>query len=316
MKQNIIRHRRQTGFAALLVSTSLASTLSLAAQDFGGYEGLESSTVEGGFKVSVAGAYRTEADIDGGGDFSEGRFSVMGLGIIKLNEQWTVNPVFSYRLSLYDFSGTDPWDDIHTLRTTPLVQYNLDDHWTIFGGPSVGFSAESDADIGNAFTFGAVVGVRYKISPNVTIGGGLGVFSQIEDDATILPLFTLNWQIADQLNLRAGFSEVAAAGGLGAELEWKFDEHWSVGAGAQLQTKRFRLSDDSGAPVRDGVGEDTSVPIYGKVTWHASKHASVELVAGVAVGGEVRLEDDDGHKIAEEDYDPAGLFGIRALFSF
>ncbi len=56
-----------------------------------------------------------------------------------------------------------------------------------------------------------------------------------------------------------------------------------MGLGAQLQTKRFRMSDDSGAPVRDGVGEDTSVPVYGKLTWHASKHASVELVAGAFV---------------------------------
>ena len=122
MKKTTIHRSKQARFAALLVGASIASALPLAAQDFGGYEGIESSTVQGGFKVSASGAYRADADIDGGGDFNESRFSVMGLGIIKINEKWTVNPVFSYRLSLYDFSGGDPWDDIHTLRTTPLVQ--------------------------------------------------------------------------------------------------------------------------------------------------------------------------------------------------
>jgi hypothetical protein len=42
----------------------------------------------------------------------------------------------------------------------------------------------------------------------------------------------------------------------------------------------------------------------------------VELVAGVSAGGELRLEDDDGHKIAAADYDPSGLFGLRVLFNF
>jgi hypothetical protein len=321
MKKLTVQHSKQTGLAALLVGASLASVLPLAAQDVGGYEGIEQhSTVEGGFRVGVGFGYRTDADIDDhNGEFNETRGSVTGMGIISVNDKWTFNPILSYRFSLYDFSDGpdgDLWDDIHTVRFTPLVQYKLDEKWTIFGGPSAGFSAESDADITTAWTFGAIAGVRYKVSETLTVGGGLGVFSQIEDDPSILPLLIVNWQITERLDLRAGFSEVAAAGGLGAELGYKLNEKWTVGGGLQFQKKRFRLSEDSSAPAPDGVGEDTSVPIYAKVGWHPSTDVALELMAGINAAGNVRVEDDDGDKLADEDYDPSAIFGVRLLFNF
>lgn len=319
MKKHMSHQSKQVGLTALLVGASLASVLPLAAQDIGSYECVEQhSGVQGSFRLAAGFGYRTDADIDGSGngDFNETRFSVTGLGTININEKWTVNPILSYRYSTYDFSDGDLWDDINTVRLTPLVQYQLDERWTIFGGPSVGFSGESDADLSTAFTFGAIAGVRYKFSPTLTVGGGLGVFSQIEDDASILPLLIVNWQISEAVDLRVGVSEVAGASGLGAELGYKLNEKWSVGGGLQFQKKRFRLSDDHNAPVKDGVGEDSSVPVYAKLGWQASKDASLELVAGFTVGGNLRVEDDDGDKISDEDYDPSALFGVRALFTF
>lgn len=313
MKKNTVHQSKQTGLAALLVGASLASVLPLAAQDVGSYEGIEqTSTVQGGFRIGAGFGYRAAADFDDiKGDFSETRFSVTGLGIISVGDKWTFNPVLSYRYSAYDFSEGDLWDDIHTLRFTPLVQYKLDEKWTIFGGPSVGFSAESDADINTAVTFGAIAGVRYKVSEALTVGGGFGVFSQIEDDASVLPLLIVNWQMTEALGLNLGYTEVAASGGLGAELNYKLNEKWTVGGGLQYSKKRFRLSDKT-----DGVGEDTSVPLYAKVGWLPAKDVALELVGGFSMGGELRVEDDNGHKVADEDYDPSALFGVRALFSF
>src|SRR6185436_12625197 len=120
----------------------------------------------------------------------------------------------------------------------------------------------------------------------------------------------VNWQITEQWSFNAGFTEVAAEGGIGAEINYKINEKWSAGAGVQFEKKRFRLSDDG--PVPDGVGEDRSVPIYAKITWQACTNAAIELIGGVQAGGQVRLEDKKGHKLAEEDYDPSGLFGLRA----
>ena len=54
----------------------------------------------------------------------------------------------------------------------------------------------------------------------------------------------------------------------------------------------------------------------GKVTWQICPHAALELLGGISVAGELRLENSDGHKITEVDYDPAPLVGLRALFTF
>ena len=318
MKTHTVPHSKQTRMAALLVGASLASALPLVAQDLGSYEGIQQNPgVESKFRVGAGFGYRTDADIDDhNGDFNELRFSVTGLGSIKIDDKWTVNPIVSYRYSDYDFSKANLWDDIHTVRATPLVQYQLDEKWTLFGGPSVGFSAESDADISTSFTYGLIAGVRYKINPTLSVGGGFGVFTQIEDDPSILPLLLVNWQISDALGLQAGFSEVAGAGGLGVEMDYKLNDRWSVGGGLQYQKKRFRLSNENNAPVKDGVGQDTSVPLYAKVAWQASKDFSLEFVGGFSLGGNLRVEDDDGHKIDEQDYDPSALLGVRALFTF
>ena len=138
--------------------------------------------------------------------------------------------------------------------------------------------------------------------------------TEIEDDARVRPLLLINWQIDDQWSLESGYMEVAGGGGPGGEIRYKINEKWSVAGGVQYQEKRFRLSDD--ARVREGVGEDSSFPIYARVTWQVCPHAAVELVGGASAGGELRLENRGGHTLVKEDYDPAPLVGLRALFTF
>ena len=42
----------------------------------------------------------------------------------------------------------------------------------------------------------------------------------------------------------------------------------------------------------------------------------LELFGGVALGGELRVEDEDGSRIEQEEYDAAPLVGIRGIFRF
>ena len=267
------------------------------------------------FRITAGVGYRADADIDDrGGDFNETRFSVTGARAFNPNEKLRLEPIVAYRFSAYDFSRAEPWDDIHSFRATMLVSYRIDDTWSVFGGPSIGFSGESDADFGDAVTFGGALGANYRVSERLAIGGGFTISSEIEDDTRLRPLVLVNWQINDQWSFESGYTEVAGGGGPGGEIRYQINDAWRVAAGLQFQEKRFRLSDEG--PVRDGVGEDTSWPVYGKVTWQICPHAALELLGGVSVAGELRLENEDGHKIAESDYDPAPLVGLRALFTF
>jgi hypothetical protein len=267
------------------------------------------------FNVSVGGGYRTDAEIDdGGGDFNETRFSVSAARPVSLNDKFRVDPMLSYRFSAYDFSRVEPWDDIHQLRGTLIGRYTVDDKWSVFAGPSVGFAGESDADAGDSITVGGALGASYRVNERFTIGGGATISTEIEDDARVRPILVLDWQINDRWHLESGYTDVAGGAGPGGELRYKACEQWTVGAGVQFQEKRFRLSDDG--RVRDGVGEDTSIPLFAKVAWQPCANAAFELIGGVSVGGELRLENSRGHKISEEDYDPSALFGLRAVLTF
>lgn len=269
---------------------------------------------ENPFRISVGASYRADADIDNGGEFDEKRFGITLTRGFDVNEKLRFDPALSYRFSAYDFSRTDPWDDIHMLRFTLLSRYALNDQWSIFAGPSIGLAGESDADAEDAFTVGGAAGATYRFHERLAVGAGFTASSELEDDVRVRPLVIVNWQLNDRLSLETGYMEVAGIGGPGGEIRYAVNDQWSIGAGAQFVEKRFRLSDD--ARVREGVGEDSSIPVYAKIVWQPCANAAFELVGGVQTRGELQLDDRRGHEVFDEDYDPAPLVGLRAVLSF
>jgi hypothetical protein len=302
MKHDMLRHFVIFTRRLAALALGFAGVLSLVARE------------DEPFRVTAGVGYRAEADIDGGGDFNETRLSLTGARAFNVNEKVRVEPIVTYRFSAYDFSGTDPWDDIHTFRATVLARYAIDETWSVFGGPSIGLAGESDADAGDAVTFGGALGVSYRVRENLAVGVGFTVSSEIEDDTRVRPLVLVNWQINERWSVESGYTDVAGGGGPGGEIRYKINDGWMVAGGMQYHEKRFRLSDDARVP--EGVGEDSSLPIYAKVTWQVCPHAALELIGGVSVGGELRRENRNGKTISESDYDPAPLVGLRALFTF
>jgi len=294
----------------------IASALAVLAQNASDYEGFRPGGPVDHFRFSLGGGYRSDADIDSGGKFNESELRAVGTGLWGLSDQLKLATTLSYQFSHYDFSGVavSPWDDVHVVRATPLLYYILDEHWRVYGGPSFGFSAADGADWSQAFTGGGLAGFSYRFNQTLTLGAGLGVFSQIEDHARVLPIATANWQFSEQWNLRVGFLPLAGGGGLGAEVTYDLAKDWKIGAGVQFEQKRFRL--DQNGPYPDGVGQDRRVPIYAKVTWELAPGAALEGVAGVVVGGQLQIDDSNGNQIFESNYKPSALVGLRAVYRF
>lgn len=55
----------------------------------------------------------------------------------------------------------------------------------------------------------------------------------------------------------------------------------------------------------DGVGEDNNLPVRLRLGWHVTPQISLQLLGGVALAGELQLEDCNGNQISSADYDPA-----------
>jgi len=266
--------------------------------------------------VNAGMSLRSETDIDEGGKFDAWGFQVGGASTIKISEDLLTSIGGNYEYNSYNFSDVadEPWEDINTIRLHALFNYTVDETWSVLGGPILIVSGEQDADTGDSTTGGAIAGARYIVHEDLTLGLVVGILSQIEDDTGLVAFPLVDWQISDPWSLKLGFTDLGSKGAPGLEISYKANDEWQFAGGIQMQTRRFRLDDEGSNP--DGVGEDTSTPIYAKATYNVSSTCSVNGYVGVTAGGSLRVEDEDGDKLSEEDYDPSAQFGARFVCVF
>jgi hypothetical protein len=99
----------------------------------------------------------------------------------------------------------------------------------------------------------------------------------------------------------------ASTRGPGLSLVWDASELWSFSLGGRYEKERFRLDDGGIAP--DGIGQETSVPLYLGITRSFGRTASFSVIAGAKLGGRLRLEDEYGDLLEQSDYDTAPFAG-------
>jgi hypothetical protein len=235
----------------------------------------------------------------------------------KLGEDWGLLTQAAYQLTDYNFTDDSGslWEDIHQFTVTAILTYQMNDAWTLLGGGIFRLSGEGGADFDEALTGGGVGGFLYRASDTFRGGLLIGAMSQIEGSTAVVPLPLVNWQMADAWRFKLGIQQLGAVG-YGPEVIWTASDAWEFGVGASYQKRRYRLDFDEFASIPDGVGEETSVPVFARVGWSPTTSVLLELTGGVAFGGEIRHGDSSGTKILKEDYDPAPIVGLRGHFLF
>ncbi len=311
----MIRRRRLSvsGFAtaALLMAVPTGTARGQAAQPAPPDDEIK-------FSLSVRVEQLLTTDVDGGGELEVSRIPFRLETENDLRDDLTLKLTLGYELNLYDFSGAsdlgvDPWDDVHILELTGRLQWAASDDWFIFGGPIVQFARETDAAWDDAVMGGAVIGATRVFSKTLILGGGVGVLSQIQDSALVFPVLVIDWQINDNLRL-VSQGRVGSSGGLGLELVYDLGSGWEVAGGFQYEQRRFRL-DSSRADAPEGVGEETTLPLWARLSYEINENVGLDLYAGVA-SGELDLDDNGGNAVARADYDPGGFIGFAARASF
>jgi hypothetical protein len=251
-----------------------------------------------GWSVFTRGGYvhQMDTDIDNGGSFSVNRFFIKGGPTYVSDEGTSISLAVGYGFDGYDFSGNTgfgglkPWEDIHSLSFSTPLRWKINEQWTGFVSPTIRFTGEKEADFDDALT-----------------GGGFAGFSYLEDSTRVIPILIINWKITDTLSLNTGRG-IGATLGPGLTFDWRPSRAWSFSIGGRYERLRFRLDEKGTVP--NGIGDDRAFPIFGGIAYSFTPMVRIGVLGGVEVGGELRLEDENGHTIIEENHDPAGFLGI------
>ncbi len=272
--------------------------------------------------------FKTDVE-DGGSDMVRDNAFFSVAHRIKLSDKTAMFALGSYTLQRYNFSSnslpTNPyqWDDVHRMVLGALIGHDLNDRWRLIGGGLFRSWGEGGADYGDSITGGAIGGFNYHPNEDFSIGLIVGVFSALEDSAALIPIPTMKWNFAEDWRLHIGLVTVADPG-VGAEVSWQISDTVSIGAGAAFQSRRYRLNDSTrrtgavppGRNDEGGIGQETEVPVFALIQWKPTPKSSLDLLAGVALAGNVRVESSAGGRIADDSYDPAPFVAFKGTIGF
>lgn len=271
------------------------------------------------FGIWARSDYTFLTDIDGGGSFTNTSADFVFSAETLIQRDLQLRLSLSGGADFYDFKGVtsfggfDPWDAVYSVGVKARVNWSVTNEWVIFSGADILFWREAAAGWDNAITGGGLVGATYVFGQDLQLGLGFFIGSKLEDNVLFVPVPVIHWQIDEHWRIstqeRAGLT-----GGTGAEVIYDFGGGWAAALGIRYDFKRFRLSDSG--PFPDGVGQDTSYPMWGRLTWQANKNFALDMYGGFFVGGTFEVADSAGFKLGESDYDGAPFVGLSLRFEY
>lgn len=302
-------------FCSCLLFPSIVSSEETARQGAERPQGGWSSSARGGA------VYQFDTDLDEGGSYSSTRYNIQAGQSYSWSRKDSVTLALSYGYDDYNFTdgksdgiayGT-PWEGVHSISLSTPMRMGVSQNWSAFIIPSLRSTGESGADFSKTVTGGAFAGATYRFGKRLTIGPGIGVVTQLEESASIFPVLLINWKITDKFSLETGRG-LAATLGPGLTLGYKASPKLKLAIGGRYEKLRFRLDEDGS--VADGIGEDSSFPLFASCTYNVTPKASISLVGGLEIGGELIVENSKGYSIIEESSDPGVFTGATFNMRF
>ena len=265
---------------------------------------------------------------DGGDRFESWRLGIAGDFGGPINESILIGIRAGYRYTSYDFHldnapgvpsvygsselPRDPWGSVNTIDIVPSTTILVGSRFSVAAAVPIRWSGETGARR-NGFAAGISAIVRWQVTDELRIGAGIGVTSQLEDDAETFPIVSLDWQISDSIEL---LTEGSWIQGGNAMLLWGPNQAIRVTFSAGYERNRFRLDDNGFQQDRNGIGEVTAVPLEVGLRFRLYEGAFFDFRFGLAVAGRFRVENDNGRKLYDEDYDPAPRIGLALTLPF
>ena len=254
-------------------------------------------------------SYSGDMDFDGGpGSLDVSRFEIRALlsRPIKALDGLTVLPVFEYKATSLDFSGSPAGfpigdENLHSVNLSAFAISARDGSPWVYGGWGRAELASDFQDLGSDdFTFDLAAGAGYRFNDKFLLGIG-GALVNLNGDAQFYPGIAFDWIVSDCLRIGLYGPTFIAA--------YTPDEDWELS-----------VRGDSGGGVwniRDGGGTSHSIDLTSyRLGLFASRRLTGKLWlsagVGATFGNEIRLTQADGDKLAKQNLE-SGLFGEIGL---
>lgn len=233
-------------------------------------------------------------------------------GAINESLRWGLDT--DYEASWYDFndatdlipSGRNPFQEVHQLRFTPTLFWRIDEAWSVVGGPVVQFAGERDADVGDSATYGGFVAGNYRLSENLSLSFGVRAVTELESDASVIPLLGVTWKISEQVTLRTRGPKLEVAAEMTPDL--------TLALFGGYDSREYRLADDAEIP--EGVMRDRRGRVGVALRWRAWEGATISVEGGADVYQRFYFDDKDGNRVGADRTRPAPFVGVNAEFRF
>jgi len=259
--------------------------------------------------------HQFDTDLDNDqGSFSVDRWRLDAGTRIPFSDAFALAVAAEAEWSRYDFDtfGTavaglgDDAEDLLTAQFGMIGFYELNDTWEVVAGGSIAWGGDVDASFSDGLGGNGLLGLTYRFTPNFSLTPGVLALSRLDDDALIIPVLGMDWQINDAWRLRSI--------GPGAELTWQAGEQWGVFLRALYRSRDYRLAPDASQP--SGVLRERSFPVSLGLEWKPSSTVTATVFGGAILGGNLRLQDDGEREVFDEDYDVTPIVGasLKVLF--
>lgn len=210
------------------------------------------------------------------------------------------------------FGNVAPWKNLNA----PSIGVDFTYAWApdlfIDVEPIVSWTYESGANTSDALTYGAVASVAKAYSPDVLLGLGVSAFRRV-DKTQVLPFFIVNWKITDKWRMQNPF-DAGPAGGAGIEFVYSPDDRWEFAQGLTYRSYRFRLASDAATP--NGVGENSFIPLFMRVTRKLTKDARLDFYGAIVTGGKLKVDTESGGGLYSDNYKIGPALGVSLVANF
>jgi hypothetical protein len=216
----------------------------------------------------VLGSHAFDGEVKGtsGSMTSSSLYARLAL-LVPVGERLFLSFPIDAGVTFYEFTGDPhllpggggPWDEVRTFSVGAQARYRFDQHWGVIAGANLASAGVRGASFGDTLSDGGTLGVSYRFSSELTLGGIVTAQSKLAGSLFVLPLPIIDWVLPfdeGRWRLVSGALRVGPGRAAGVSIVYAPSESLAFNAGIAFLGlgREFRLA--SSSPVTNGVGRD------------------------------------------------------------